>query len=82
MRLDKFLKTVRIIKRRTVAQEVIKAGLVRKGDQVLKPSYEVKPGDILDILYGTKEFKIKVNDNYSVEILEEKRRSDIDEEHS
>ncbi len=82
MRLDKFLKTVRIIKRRTVAQEVIKAGLVRKGDQVLKPSYEVKPDDTLDILYGTKEFKIKVNDNYSIEILEEKRRSDIDEEHS
>ncbi len=82
MRLDKFLKTVRIIKRRTVAQEVAKAGFVRKGNQVLKPSYEVKPGDILDILYGTKEFKIKVNDDYTIEILEEKRRSDLDEEYS
>ncbi|ABS60815.1 MULTISPECIES: S4 domain-containing protein [Fervidobacterium] len=72
MRLDKFLKQNRIIKRRTVAQEVSKAGLVKKDGRPLKPSYEVKPGDILEISYGTKIIIVKVTDDMKYEVLEEK----------
>ncbi len=72
MRLDKFLKQNRIIKRRTVAQEVSKAGLVKKDSRPLKPSYEVKPGDILEISYGTRVIIVKVTDDMKYEILEEK----------
>jgi len=72
MRLDKFLKVNRIIKRRTIAQEVSKAGLVKKDGRTLKPSYEVKLGDVLDVVYGNKELKIEVTDDLKYEVLEEK----------
>jgi len=81
MRLDKFLKVNRIIKRRTIAQEVSKAGLVKKDGRTLKPSYEVKPGDVLDVVYGNKELRIKVTDDLKYEILEEKFRGEDDEEY-
>ncbi len=81
MRLDKFLKVNRIIKRRTVAQEVSKAGLVKKDGRTLKPSYEVKPGDVLDVVYGNKELKIEVTDDLKYEVLEEKFRGEDDEEY-
>jgi len=81
MRLDKFLKVNRIIKRRTIAQEVSKAGLVKKDGRTLKPSYEVKPGDVLDVVYGNKELRIKVTDDLKYEILEEKFRGEDDEKY-
>ena len=81
MRLDKFLKVNRIIKRRTIAQEVSKAGLVKKDGRTLKPSYEVKPGDVLDVVYGNKELKIEVTDDLKDEVLEEKFRGEDDEEY-
>jgi len=81
MRLDKFLKVNRIIKRRTVAQEVSKAGLVKKDGRTLKPSYEVKPGDVLDVVYGNKELKIQVTDDLKYEVLEEKFRGEDDEKY-
>ena len=81
MRLDKFLKVNRIIKRRTIAQEVSKAGLVKKDGRTLKPSYEVKPGDVLDVVYGNKELKIQVTDDLKYEVLEEKFRGEDDEEY-
>ncbi len=81
MRLDKFLKVNRIIKRRTIAQEVSKAGLVKKDGRTLKPSYEVKPGDVLDVVYGNKELKIEVTDDLKYEVLEEKSRGEDDEEY-
>ncbi|HCL99048.1 MAG TPA: S4 domain-containing protein [Fervidobacterium sp.] len=81
MRLDKFLKVNRIIKRRTIAQEVSKAGLVKKDGRTLKPSYEVKPGDVLDVVYGNKELKIEVTDDLKYEVLEEKFRGEDDEEY-
>ncbi|HRB91361.1 MAG TPA: S4 domain-containing protein [Fervidobacterium sp.] len=81
MRLDKFLKVNRIIKRRTIAQEVSKAGLVKKDGRTLKPSYEVKPGDVLDVVYGNKELRIKVTDDLKYEVLEEKFRGEDDEEY-
>jgi len=81
MRLDKFLKVNRIIKRRTIAQEVSRAGLVKKDGRTLKPSYEVKPGDVLDVVYGNKELKIEVTDDLKYEVLEEKFRGEDDEEY-
>ncbi|MGC8820375.1 MAG: S4 domain-containing protein [Fervidobacterium sp.] len=72
MRLDKFLKQNRIIKRRTIAQEVSKAGLVRKDGRPLKPSYEVKPGDVLEVSYSNKVLLIKVTEDMKFEKLEER----------
>ncbi|MBO6060937.1 MAG: RNA-binding S4 domain-containing protein [Clostridia bacterium] len=54
MRLDKFLKVSRLIKRRTVANEACSAGRVTINDKVAKPSSEVKEGDILSIRMGAK----------------------------
>uniref|UniRef100_A0A7C5VL66 RNA-binding S4 domain-containing protein n=1 Tax=Fervidobacterium thailandense TaxID=1008305 RepID=A0A7C5VL66_9BACT len=73
MRLDKFLKANRIIKRRTIAQEISKAGLVKKDGRPLKPAYEVKPGDILEITYGTRILIIRVTDDLKCEIIDERK---------
>lgn len=54
MRLDKFLKMSRVIKRRTVANEVADAGRVMVNGKVVKPSYEVKIGDQVQIQFGDK----------------------------
>lgn len=54
MRLDKFLKVSRIIKRRTVANEAADAGRVTLNGKVAKPSSEVKEGDIIEIRFGDK----------------------------
>lgn len=54
MRLDKFLKISRVIKRRTVANEVADAGRVMVNGKVVKPSYEVKIGDKIQIQFGDK----------------------------
>ncbi|AEX85879.1 tRNA synthetase RNA-binding protein [Marinitoga sp. 1135] len=71
MRLDKFLKVNRIIKRRTVANELAKAGKILKNEKTLKPSYEVKPGDIISIILYNKKIIFKVTDNYKIEIINE-----------
>ncbi len=60
MRLDKFLKVSRIIKRRTVANEVCDAGHVSVGGRVVKASYDVKEGDVLEIQFGEKVTKYRV----------------------
>lgn len=60
MRLDKFLKVSRIIKRRTVAQEVCSSSKVLVNSKVAKPSYDVKVGDIIEINYETKTVKFRV----------------------
>lgn len=60
MRLDKFLKMARIIKRRTIANEAADAGRVSVNGKVVKPSYEVKVGDILEIKFGDKLSKFEV----------------------
>jgi len=52
MRIDKFLKVSRIIKRRTVANEACAGGRVMVNQKVVKPSAEVKPGDIISIRFG------------------------------
>ena len=60
MRLDKFLKVSRLIKRRTVANEACDAGRVTVNGKVAKASQEVKPGDILGIGFGNKEVKAEI----------------------
>ncbi len=60
MRLDKFLKVSRIIKRRTVANEACDAGRVSVGGRTVKASYDVKPGDEIRILFGEKPLNIRV----------------------
>ncbi|MEH2943971.1 RNA-binding S4 domain-containing protein [Lachnospiraceae bacterium KK002] len=60
MRLDKFLKVSRLIKRRTVANEACDAGRVSVNGKVAKASLDVKPGDVIDIGFGTKNVKVEV----------------------
>ena len=60
MRLDKYLKLSRIIKRRTVANEACDAGRVLINDRTAKASADVKEGDIIEIQFGTKSVKVEV----------------------
>ncbi|MDO4312257.1 MAG: RNA-binding S4 domain-containing protein [Eubacteriales bacterium] len=62
MRLDKFLKVSRLIKRRSVANEACDAGRVLVNGTVAKASVKVKPGDIIEIQFGTKTVKAEVLD--------------------
>ena len=62
MRLDKFLKVSRLIKRRTVANEACDAGRVLVNGAVARASVKVKPGDIIEIQFGTKTVKVEVLD--------------------
>ena len=62
MRLDKFLKVSRLIKRRTVANEACDAGRVLVNGNVAKASVKVKEGDIIEIQFGTKAVKVEVLD--------------------
>lgn len=62
MRLDKFLKVSRLIKRRTMANEACDAGRVTVNGSVAKASVKVKPGDIIEIQFGTKTVKVEVLD--------------------
>ena len=60
MRLDKFLKVSRVIKRRTVANEAADSGRISVNGKVVKPSYEVKIGDIVEIKFGDKVSKFEI----------------------
>ncbi|MEZ0536973.1 RNA-binding S4 domain-containing protein [Caldicellulosiruptoraceae bacterium PP1] len=60
MRIDKYLKVSRIIKRRTVAQEACDAGRVSINGKVAKPSSEVNVGDIIEVRFSEKVFKCRV----------------------
>ena len=62
MRIDKFLKVSRIIKRRTVANEACDAGRVFINDKPAKASANVKQGDILTIQFGNKDVRVEVLD--------------------
>ncbi|MBQ7756421.1 MAG: RNA-binding S4 domain-containing protein [Oscillospiraceae bacterium] len=60
MRLDKYLKVTRLIKRRTVANEACDAGKISVNDKIARASYDVKVGDIIEINMGQKPLKVKV----------------------
>ena len=73
MRLDKYLKVSRLIKRRTVAAEACAAGKICVNGRVQKASYDVKIGDVLEITFGEKVIKLQV-----VSIQEVVRKEDAD----
>ena len=60
MRLDKFMKVARLSKRRTEAHEALEHGRITKDGKALKPAYQVKPGDVLEIHYATKFVTVRV----------------------
>ncbi len=60
MRIDKFLKVSRLIKRRTVANEVADAGRITVNGRPAKASYQVKEGDVIEITFGQKPVSVKV----------------------
>ena len=60
MRLDKYLKVSRLIKRRTVANEACDAGRVTVNGKVARASYDIKVGDTVEISFGTRIVKIRV----------------------
>lgn len=60
MRLDKYLKVSRLIKRRTVANEACDAGRVLINDRPAKASAQVKEGDVLEIQFGSKAVRVEV----------------------
>ena len=60
MRLDKFLKVSRVIKRRTVANEAADSGRISVNGKIVKPSYEVKIGDIVEIKFGDKVSRFEI----------------------
>lgn len=62
MRLDKYLKVSRLIKRRTVANEACDAGRVSVNGKVAKAGTEIKAGDVIEIGFGTRNVKVEVLD--------------------
>ncbi|MBR4210165.1 MAG: RNA-binding S4 domain-containing protein [Lachnospiraceae bacterium] len=62
MRLDKYLKVSRLIKRRTIANEACDAGRVQLNGKVARASSEVKAGDIIEIAFGEKPVRVEVLD--------------------
>ncbi|MBO4669945.1 MAG: RNA-binding S4 domain-containing protein [Lachnospiraceae bacterium] len=74
MRLDKYLKVSRLIKRRTVANEACDAGRVSVNGKPAKASLEVKKGDVIEIGFGQRQMKVEVT-----EIVETTRKEDAKE---
>lgn len=62
MRLDKYLKVSRIIKRRTVANDACDAGKVTVNGKIARASYDVKVGDVVEITLGERTVKFKVSE--------------------
>lgn len=62
MRLDKFLKVSRVIKRRTVASEVCRLGRIRVNGRQAKAGLEVKPGDLVEIILGERVTRFEIID--------------------
>lgn len=60
MRIDKYLKISRLIKRRTLANEACENGRVKINDKVAKPGSEIKVGDIIEIQFGNSNTKVEV----------------------
>lgn len=74
MRVDKFLKVSRLIKRRTVANEACNAGRICINGKVVKASYDVKIGDVIEITFGTKTVKARV-----ISVAESTKKEDAKE---
>ena len=74
MRLDKYLKVSRLIKRRTVANEACDNGRISVNGRVVKASYDVKPGDRIDISMGARTVSVEV-----LQVAETVRKDDASE---
>lgn len=72
MRLDKYLKVSRLIKRRTIAKDVAQSERILVNDKLAKPSTTLKIGDIITIYFGNKEVKIKV-----LQLLDSTKKQDV-----
>lgn len=72
MRLDKYLKVSRVIKRRTIAKEVAENERIYVNDKLAKPSHQLKIGDTITIVFGNKEVKIKVLD-----LIDSTKKADV-----
>ena len=70
LRIDKYLKVTRLIKRRTVANEACDAGRISVNGNVVKASYDVKIGDVIEIAMGNRPVKVKVK-NIAEHVLKE-----------
>lgn len=73
MRIDKFLKVSRLIKRRTIANQITKNDRILVNQKVVKPSYQVKLEDLITIEFGTKIITVKVKS-----LLDSTKKSDAD----
>ena len=62
MRIDKYLKVSRIIKRRTVANDACDTEHIAVNGRAVKASYQVKVGDVIEITFGTRTLKVRVTD--------------------
>ncbi len=62
MRIDKFLKVSRILKRRTLAQEACDKGKVSVNGRDVKPGHRIKAGDVVEISYATGSLKFRINE--------------------
>ena len=73
MRLDKYLKVSRLIKRRTVANESCDAGRVLVNDKPAKASVQIKTGDVIEIQFGSKNVRVEV-----LEVRETVKKEDVE----
>lgn len=71
MRIDKYLKVSRVIKRRTIAKDILDLGFVKINDKVAKPSSEVKENDIIELTLGERRLSVKV-----LELSEQTKKKD------
>ena len=74
MRLDKYLKVSRILKRRTVANDACDASHVTVNGKVVKASYQVKENDVIEVTFGSKTLRVKVRS-----ILDSTKKADASE---
>lgn len=73
MRIDKYLKSTGLVKRRTIAQQMLLHGKVLVNDRVVKPSYEIKPGDTVKIIHPFREVIVRVISETEYDILNQSR---------
>ena len=73
MRLDKYLKVSRLIKRRTVANDACDAGRVLVNDKPAKASVQIKTGDVIEIQFGSKNVRVEV-----LEVRETVKKEDVE----
>lgn len=72
MRIDKYLKTTRLVKRRSVGKELCDNQKIIVNDKFVKGSYEVKVGDLIEIIFGSRKTKVRV-----LEIKEVVKKEDV-----